>query len=175
MNELARRITITLLILAAPLVFGLLITYQVIHIDWISFMEIQPSFRPMENPLPVPAVSVPIEGAAFVPGAGNPLNPISADQASLKRGETLYEVNCALCHGKQGKGDGPVAEKLIRKPPDLAGPNVTELSDGEIFLVITNGVNLGIGYNGGMPPLRDNLEIGDRWDIVNYVHSLQAK
>jgi len=175
MSELAKRITITLLILAAPLVFGLLITYQVIHIDWISFMEIQPSFRPMENPLPVPANSVPIEGPAYVPGVGNPLNPIAADQISLTRGGALYEVNCSLCHGKQGKGDGPVAEELIRKPPDLNGLNVTELSDGEIFLVITNGVNPGIGYSGGMPPLRDNLEIGDRWDIVNYVRSLQTK
>ncbi len=175
MNELARRITITLVLLAAPLVFGLLITYQVIHIDWISFMEIQPSFRPMEAPLPVPANSVPVEGAAYLPGAGNPQNPIAADQASLKRGETLYEVNCSLCHGKQGKGDGPVAEKLSRKPPDLAGLNVTELSDGEIFIVIANGVNLGIGFSGGMPPLRENLEIGDRWDVVNYVRSLQSK
>ncbi|HSB67579.1 MAG TPA: c-type cytochrome [Anaerolineales bacterium] len=175
MNGLAKRIVITLAILAAPLVFGLLITYQVIHIDWISLMEIQPSFRPMENPLPVPANSVPIEGAAFVPGAGNPLNPIAADQASLRRGKTLYEVNCSLCHGEQGKGDGSVAEELIRKPPDLSGTNVTELSDGEIFLVITNGVNPGIGYQGGMPPLRENLEIEDRWDIVNYVRNLQAK
>lgn len=175
MNELAKRITITLAILAAPLVFGLLITYQVIHIDWISFMEVQPSFRPMEKPLPVPANSVPIEGAAYVPLAGNPQNPIASDQVSLTRGEPLYEVNCSLCHGEEGRGDGPVAEELVRKPPDLAGRNVTELSDGEIFIVITNGVNLGIGFSGGMPPLRENLEIVDRWDIVNYVRSLQAK
>jgi len=52
MNELAKRIQSLLVILGCSLVFGLLITYQVIHIDWISFMEIQPSFRPMENPLP---------------------------------------------------------------------------------------------------------------------------
>jgi len=174
MNDLAKRITITLVLLAAPLVFGLLITYQVIHIDWISFMEIQPSFRPMENPLPVPGNSVPIEGAAYIPGTGNPINPIAADQASLTRGRTFYEVNCSLCHGEQGKGDGPVSEELVRKPPDLAGPNVTELSDGEIYIVITNGVNLGIGFSGGMPPLRENLELVDRWDIVNYVRSLQA-
>jgi len=175
MSGLAKRITITLVILAAPLVLGLLVTYQVIHIDWISFMEIQPSFRPMEDPLPVPVDSVPVEGAAYVPGTGNPLNPIVSDQISLTRGGSLYAINCSLCHGERGKGDGPVAEKLSRKPPDLEGLNVKELSDGEIFLVITNGVNLGVGFSGGMPPLRENLTIEDRWDIVNYLRSLQTK
>lgn len=175
MSGLAKRITITLVILAAPLVLGLLITYQVIHIDWISFMEIQPSFRPMEDPLPVPVNSVPVEGAAYLPGTGNPLNPIASDQASLTRGGSLYAINCSLCHGEQGKGDGPVAAKLSRKPPDLVGLNVKELSDGEIFLVITNGVNLGVGFSGGMPPLRENLAVEDRWDIVNYLRSLQTK
>lgn len=174
MSGLSKRILITLAVLATPLVLGLLLTYQVIHIDWISFMEIQPSYRPMEDPLPVPPGSVPIEGIAYLPGAGNPSNPIASDPASLVRAQSLYEINCALCHGLQGKGDGPVAEKLMRKPPDLAGKNVTQLSDGEIFLIITNGVQLDIGANGGMPALRENLEIADRWNIVNYVRSLQS-
>ncbi|HEX9029336.1 MAG TPA: hypothetical protein VF823_09185, partial [Anaerolineales bacterium] len=82
--SLAKRILITLVILATPFILGLLLTYQVIHIDWISFMEIQPSYRPMENPLPVPASSVPVEGVAYVPGDGSPQNPVSADDASRK-------------------------------------------------------------------------------------------
>jgi mono/diheme cytochrome c family protein len=175
MSGLAKRIVLTLGAIVAVLALGLLITYQVIHIDWISFMEIQPSFRPMEDPLPVPARSVPIQGAAFVPETGNPTNPITADQASLSRGQTLYEINCEICHGKQGKGNGPVAEKLVRKPADLTGANVKPLSEGEIFLVITDGVQLPKGSTGGMPALRENLTVSDRWDVVNYVRSLQGQ
>jgi len=42
----------------------LLFSYDIIKLEWISFMEIQPSYRPMENPLPPPEHSIPIEGAA---------------------------------------------------------------------------------------------------------------
>jgi mono/diheme cytochrome c family protein len=176
MNKgIAKRIAITLAILALPLILGLLLTYQIIHVDWISFMEIQPSFRPMEDPLPVPPGSVPIEGAAFVPGAGSPVNPVEAGPDSIARGQPLYEINCEVCHGKDGKGGAPLAEKMIRKPADLTGENVATLSDGEIFLIITNGVQPPSGTKGGMPALRENLTVKDRWDTVNYVRNLQGQ
>ena len=74
-----------MLLLGVVAVLGsalMLFTYDVIKIDWISFMEIQPSFKPMEQPLPVPAGSIPVEGAAYVPGMGAPVNPIAADEIS---------------------------------------------------------------------------------------------
>jgi mono/diheme cytochrome c family protein len=176
MNKgLAKRIAITLAILVTPLILGLLLTYQIIHIDWISFMEIQPSFRPMEEPLPVPPQSVPVQGAAYIPGAGSPVNPIPSDQDSLARGQSLYEINCELCHGKDGSGGTPLAEKLSRKPANLTGENVTLLSDGEIFLIIGDGVQPPSGTKGGMPALRENLSVNDRWDTVNYVRNLQGQ
>ena len=172
MNKgLAKRITLTLALLATPLILGLLLTYQVIHVDWISFMEIQPSFRPMEDPLPLPPRSVPIEGVAYVPGAGSPSDPIQPDSASLERGKALYAIHCEMCHGGKGTGSGSIAEDLVRQPADLTGINVTSLSDGEIFMVLTNGVQPGSGRKGGMPSLRENLSVGDRWDVVNYIRN----
>jgi mono/diheme cytochrome c family protein len=173
MNGLVKRIVITLAVLVVPLAVGLLFTYQIIHIDWVSFMEIQPSFRPMEDPLPLPPQSVPVEGIVYIPGAGSPTSPIPSDSASVGRGQALYEINCAICHGATGKGDGPLAESLARKPADLSAMNAAQLSEGEIFMVLTNGVRIGPGRKGGMPALRENLSIADRWDVVNYVRSLQ--
>ncbi len=172
MSGLGKRIAITLAILSAPFILGLLITYQVLHIEWISTMEIQPSFRPMEDPLPLPANSVPVEGVAYLPGSGAPANPVPSGPESLQRGQDLYAINCAVCHGNAGKGDGPVAKDLIRKPADLTGANAAGLSDGEIFLVITSGVKFS-DSKVTMPDLRENLAAGDRWDVVNYVRSLQ--
>ncbi len=174
MSPIVKRIAITFVILAIPLLIGLLFTYQIIRIDWLSTLKIQPAYRPMDNPLPLPAQSVPIEGAVFVPLAGSPSNPIKSDQASLARGQFLFGLNCAACHGFDAKGDGSFVDKMIRKPADLTGALVKDLSDGEIFLVITNGVNPGVGIRGGMPPLNENLAASDRWDIVNYVRSLQG-
>jgi mono/diheme cytochrome c family protein len=170
---LARRIAITLAIFATPLIVGLLLTYQVIHVDWISFMEIQPSFRPMEAPMPLPAMSVPLEGAAYLPGVGSPINPSQPGPDTTSRGKALYAIHCALCHGESGKGDGPVAADLERKPSDLTAVNATSLSDGEIFLVITNGLQVGAARKGGMPSLRENLNVADRWNVVNYLRTLQ--
>jgi len=160
-----------LLIIFSVIVFlsGVLLifTYDLIKIDWISFMEIQPSFKPMENPLPVALNSIPVEGAAFIPGMGAPANPVSPDEISLARGEQLFNINCVICHGKSGKGDGVVAAFFQFKPADLTTVIVQSNSDGAIFLTISNGVN------GRMPALNENLNVRDRWDVVNYVRTLK--
>ncbi len=168
MKEIMNR---ALLLLAAAAILGgalLLFTYDVIKIDWISFMEIQPSYKPMENPLPAPARSVPVEGAAYIPGMGAPVNPVPADEISVARGEQLFNINCSHCHGLAGKGDGQIAVFLAnRKPADLTSDAVQTKSDGALFLVISNGVT------GGMPALNENLSVRDRWDVVNFIRTLE--
>ncbi|HYA35664.1 MAG TPA: cytochrome c [Candidatus Binataceae bacterium] len=39
----------------------------------------------------------------------------------IDEGHALYMSDCAACHGKEGKGDGPVAAFLTVKAPDLTG------------------------------------------------------
>jgi mono/diheme cytochrome c family protein len=145
----------------------LLFTYDYIKLDWISFMEIQPSFKVMEDPLPVPLNSIPLEGAAYVPGMGAPVNPVASDKISLARGEQFFKLNCVYCHGPSGKGDGVIGTFFQYKPANLTAPLVQNKSDGAIFLVISTGVT------GRMPPLNENLTVRDRWDTVNYVRTLK--
>jgi mono/diheme cytochrome c family protein len=144
----------------------LLFTYDIIKIEWISFMEIQPSHRQMEDPLPVPARSIPIEGPVFIPGMPPPENPIEADEESIARGGELYAIHCQMCHGQTAEGNGPIAPFLANKPANLTSPIVQSKSDGSIFLTITNGVD------GKMPPLNENLLVTDRWDVVNFIRTL---
>jgi mono/diheme cytochrome c family protein len=155
--------TVLGLLLAVTLIF----TYDIVKIEWISFMEIQPSYRQMENPLPVPARSIPIDGPITIPGMPAPENPVEADEASITRGSNLYEIHCQMCHGATAEGNGPIAPFLINfKPANLTSPVVQAKSDGSIFLTITNGVD------GKMPPLNENLTIPERWDLVNYLRTL---
>jgi mono/diheme cytochrome c family protein len=149
---------------------GMLFTYDVIKVEWPSFMEIQPSFRPMENPLPVPARSIPIEGPVSIPGVGAPENPVAADDVSIARGAELFNINCKMCHGPEGLGNGPIAPFLVNfKPANLTLPVVQDKSDGSIFLTITNGVT------DRMPALNENFTVRERWDLVNYVRTLKAQ
>jgi mono/diheme cytochrome c family protein len=150
--------------------FGVLVlfSYDVIKIDWVSFMEIQPSYRPMENPLPPPDHSIPIEGAISIPNMGAPDNPTSADDASVTRGAELFALHCQMCHGVTGEGNGPIAPFLIKfKPANLTTEVVQSKSDGSIFLTLTDGVD------GRMPALNENLTVSERWDVVNFIRTLK--
>ncbi len=168
LSVILKRLGLVFLAAAVLLGISMIFSYDVIKIDWPSFMEIQPSYQPMEDPLPVPAQSIPIEGPAYIPNMGAPTNPVPADDASVSRGSELFHINCSACHGADGKGNGPVAAFLQKKKPaDLTSPAVQFLSDGAIFMVITNGMP------GTMPALNENLTVRERWDVVNFIRTLK--
>jgi mono/diheme cytochrome c family protein len=166
------------------LLFGVLMlfTYDVIKIEWVGFMEIQPSYGPMDDPLPVPARSIPVEGPAYIPGQGAPVNPVPADEASIARGANLYAINCRMCHGDAGQGNGPISAFLAnKKPADLTSELVQSKDDGTLFLVVTNGIYNAnnslfpdVAFSSTMPPMNENLTVADRWDVINYIRTLSA-
>ena len=166
-SEIFKRLSILAGVAVLALGFIMLFTYDFIKIDWASFMKIQPAFQPMYDPLPVPTGSVPIDGSIYVPSMGVPANPVPADAASIARGAELFGINCSMCHGPQAKGNGPVSIYLQNKPADLTSLPVQALSDGGIFLTISQGIQ------GKMPALNENLLVRERWDLVNYIRTLK--
>jgi mono/diheme cytochrome c family protein len=93
-------------------------------------------------------------------------NPVAPDSASLRRGRTYFQINCAPCHGHAGKGDG-TATKLGMVPMPLVSDRAKNFADGYIWGMIRNGRGLMPSYN--------RIEEMDRWDVVNYVRGLQGK
>lgn len=164
--RLLRQLFWVFTVLGLLLAVTLLFTFDIIKLEWISFMEIQPSYRQMEDPRPVPARSIPIEGPVAIPGMLPPENQTEADEASITRGGELYAIHCQMCHGQTAEGNGPIGPFLANKPANLTSPVVQSKSDGSIFLTITNGVD------GKMPPLNENLLVTDRWDLVNFIRTL---
>jgi mono/diheme cytochrome c family protein len=151
----------------------MLFAFDLNKLDWITFMEIQDSFKAMEQPLPVAARSVPIEGAAYIPGQGVPENPIPTNANSVERGRVLYSVTCIQCHGAKADGNGTISGALVFPPANLTGAVVQNKPDGSLFLTISNGI-LGAGGQIHMPALNENLTVRDRWDVVNYLRTLKA-
>lgn len=168
MNAALKRLMFAGVFVILALVFFELWAYDVIKIDFVSFMEIQPSFSAQEDPLPVPARSIPVEGPAFIPNMGAPENPVEADNVSIERGRTIFTINCIMCHGQTGEGNGQIAALLANKPANLASIITQSKSDGVLFTTITNGVD------GRMPPMVENLTVRDRWDVINYIRTLEA-
>ena len=96
--------------------------------------------------------------------AKNVKNPVKGVGDAKKN----IETNCVPCHGATGKGDGPTAAALPPpKPTDWASSRVASETDGELFWKISNG-------RGAMPPWK-HLPEKDRWEIVNYIRTLQKK
>lgn len=90
-------------------------------------------------------------------------NPNPTSASTIKRGKDLYTRECAKCHGKAGKGDGPQATFLEVRPRDLASPAVAGQSDGALFWKLTEGF-------GPMPKV--NMNDNDKWAMVDYVRTL---
>jgi len=164
-----RRVIITLVLLSIPLFLGLPFLYDVIKVNWASTMEDQIAVEAQAPPrLSAPSEAVPFAGPSIPRDGELPSNPVPADSVSLERGRLLFERNCALCHGDQGLGDGPITEFWkpdMKKPANLTDPRMAQQSDGSLYLTISQGF-------GAMPGLGENLDQRERWDIVNYVRGL---
>ncbi|MBA2565542.1 MAG: cytochrome c [Gemmatimonadetes bacterium] len=136
---------------------------------WFTNMADQPSVRPYESePRPAVAGTVPV-GYALPPAityeAANTLpNPVPPTAEVRARGKRLYEINCLVCHGARGAGDGPVVPKFVR-PPTLKGAS-RGFSDGYIYALITNG-------RGNMPSY-NRIPPEERWQLIHYLRALQS-
>lgn len=86
--------------------------------------------------------------------------------ASIQRGAANFRIFCACCHGAGGMGDGPVAKRGFPPPPPLPNGKSVQMKDGQIFHLLTYG-------QGSMAPMAAQLSREDRWDLVNYIRTLQ--
>lgn len=143
-----------------------LFLFDVIRIPFPTNMTDQDSIAYEQGPrLAAPAESVPIQGPVLIDGLPAS-QPLPATPDSIARGKELFSLNCQLCHGVHGAGNGPVSGFFTPKPANLTSDVVQKLPDAQIFLVITEG-------KGVMPSIRENLDVADRWDVVNFVRTLK--
>ncbi|MCP4357093.1 MAG: cytochrome c, partial [Chloroflexi bacterium] len=130
MSRQAKRAWTIIALLILPFTIGLLFTYQIIKINVPTDMADHPTTNYQEGPrLLPPEGAVPIQGKDIVLDT-LPTNPVPADDVSLVRGEQLYGLHCALCHGETGFGDGPLVEFYDEDPPpELVGNNIAAQFD----------------------------------------------
>lgn len=95
-------------------------------------------------------------------------NPVPVNETSIALGKKTYERHCLTCHGTKGKGDGPTASKLEKRPGDLSIPKLWEQSDGALLWKVTEG-------HTPMPKFRNLTSDEERWPLVNYIRTLAPK
>jgi len=97
-------------------------------------------------------------------------NPFSADSMAASEGKTIYQTNCASCHGESARGDGPAATSLDPKPPDLA-EKVSTLTDGYLYWRISEG-GMMEPFHSAMPAWKTILSEEQIWQLVTYLQEL---
>ena len=95
----------------------------------------------------------------------NPVKKIDRGVSAV-RGKKIFKTRCMICHGPKGKGDGPGGKALDPKPQNLTLPMVESQTDGELFWKVSNGRNAMIKWG----PI---LSESERWDVINFVRTLQ--
>lgn len=99
-------------------------------------------------------------------------NPLPANAANVKAGETLYlqtaqPLACMNCHGVNGDGQGPMGAALDPRPRNFTcGETMRDISDGQMYWIIKNGsAGTGMMAFSGMP----DEQI---WQLIHYLRTL---
>jgi mono/diheme cytochrome c family protein len=96
-------------------------------------------------------------------------NPVSDTDENFAAAREHFADHCASCHNNDGSGDTEIGRSLYPKTPDMRLPRTQQLSDGELFYFIENGVRLT-----GMPAWGTGTPEGERasWQLVNFIRRL---
>lgn len=101
-------------------------------------------------------------------------NPYPITEAGLQRGKELYTIYCAICHGDKADGVGYLVAdentnaKYPAQPANMLLDTFLQSNNGRYYYAIMYGKNL-------MGAYKDKLNYEERWQVIHYIHSLQAK
>ena len=94
-------------------------------------------------------------------------NPFTQTREVLSEARAHFADHCATCHGNDGSGKTEIGQNLYPKPPDMRRPETQNLTDGQIYYIIHNGIRLT-----GMPAWGDSGKDDDSWKLVLFIRHL---
>lgn len=96
--------------------------------------------------------------------------PISDDE--MAKVSELYATYCGICHGEKGDGAGYLVRDdggvYPAQPANFLTDEFINASNGRYYHAIMYGKNVMSGY-------ADKLSYEERWQVIHYIRSLQAK
>jgi mono/diheme cytochrome c family protein len=95
----------------------------------------------------------------------NPRQQQSAEM--IAEADEHFVEHCGMCHGVDGRGDTTIGTRLYPKVPDMTQADTQQLSDGELYYIIFNGIRLT-----GMPAWGSEDKPEAIWDLVSLIRRL---
>ena len=97
------------------------------------------------------------------------VNPVSNSPEVLAEARAHWADHCAGCHANNGSGDTEMGKRMYPPAPDMRLPDTQQMTDGELFFVIQNGIRMtGMpGWGGG-----SQHDEQDSWKLVHFIRHL---
>ncbi len=102
---------------------------------------------------------------AFPPEAKSLKNPLRPEPLPIAEGRDHFADHCAVCHANNGSGKTEMGSNMYPPAPDMRELGTQNLTDGEIFYIIKNGVRFT-----GMPGWAG--EADENWKLVLFIRHL---
>lgn len=98
-------------------------------------------------------------------------NPYWTQLKDIIAGSSIYKVNCVICHGEDGKGDGVLAKTLNPKPADFTKSTMmAETGDDYLLWRVSEGGQMP-PFNSAMPSFKGILSEDKIWQVIAYIHA----
>jgi mono/diheme cytochrome c family protein len=94
-------------------------------------------------------------------------NPFTPTAEVLSEARAHFADHCATCHANDGSGKTEIGQNLYPKPPDMRQSETQNLTDGQIYYIIHNGIRLT-----GMPAWGGPGKDDDSWKLVLFIQHL---
>lgn len=146
----------------------LLLLTIVIGATAIGIMLVRQGFSARDNPSAVEAYTARAIRRLSIPAAAKKAtNPFRVTPEILKQAREHFADHCASCHANDGSGNSEIGKNLYPKAPDMRMAQTQNLTDGEIYYIIHNGVRLT-----GMPAWGEADRDPDSWKLVLFIRHL---
>ena len=107
--------------------------------------------------------------SGLILGLGIWILPASGIDGDASKGKPIYEKNCLICHGPQGRGDGPMGKSLNPPAPNCASPESQRKPDAELLKVIREG-----HPESAMTAWKGTLSEQQFLDVLSYVRKMSG-
>jgi mono/diheme cytochrome c family protein len=133
-----------------------------------AVVTVHHGFRARDQPSSLETYVARLARSLAVPsGAKNENNQFTASPELMAEGRAHFADHCAICHANNGSGNTEIGQNLYPKAPDMRLPQTQNLTDGEIYYTIHNGIRLT-----GMPAWGTEEKDEDSWKLVLFIRHL---
>jgi len=133
-----------------------------------GWVTIRRGFSARDNPSAMEAYVAKTARKLSIPASERDAkNPFAPAAEVLSEARTHFADHCASCHGNDGSGKTEIGRNLYPKAPDMRLQETQNLTDGEIYYIIHNGIRLS-----GMPAWGTEEKDEDSWKLVAFIRHL---